>query len=208
MPLTAAANGIDGAFELWRDSELTDAFVKAHWPGCSYDIDPPNFARPDGGPKMLSSQLILRNADGTILQSRDMEVPQATMQTMVLGDPPTQTIHVSLDTYGCVGRWGGSTHMFARIEHAKTIWYECAESFECALGCRFYSERRDHTDVRDLLVWREDLDFAHDASDPVQVFSRITLTSGGKCSIKKHVVPDWCDDEKGCTHHPTDYPAP
>jgi hypothetical protein len=193
---------------LWRDSRLTDTYVKANWPLCEREVDDiPN--------KYLSAQLILRNADGKILQSRDFgrefeDNGMATMNTLTLGDPPTQTIEVSRDTYRCAGRWGGSTHMFARIERAQTIWYECAEMYSCALGCGFRTDLRSGSYVRDLLAWREGYDERVDAMDPITTFARVTLRPSGKCETKKRSKPNWCDNAPGeiCEILASDWPAP
>jgi hypothetical protein len=192
VPLAVADNGVDGTFELWRDSELTDAFVKSHWPLCAHESDA------DASKEYLRSQLILRDSTGKILQSRDMEFPQATLETTPLGDPPTQTIMVSLDTDGCgSARWSGSTHLFGRVERGKTIWFDCAKLYRFPLSANFHAERREGSDVRDLLAWHQVM--GEDATD----FFRITVTSGGECIVKTRKAPGWPD-----TIRPTDYPPP
>lgn len=201
--LTMAEHGIDGTFELWRDSRLDDDRVDKEWFGATFergDVVPGFESTPP-----VSAQLVLRDARRVIVESLDLEKPLAKMTPVNLGDESVPHLEIAVDTYIGMGRWGGTTHKFVRVEGGHSKWLGCAETYRCALGCRFHFDPRPGGGV-DILEWRHwYLDDT--AMTAVTHLSRIEV-SGGACNRKTKTVKDWLGEWGSGTaiNIPRDFP--
>jgi hypothetical protein len=200
--LTMAEHGIDGTFELWRDSRLDDKRVDEEWFGGSFsrgEVVPGFEASP-----AASAQLVLRDARRLIVESLDLQLPVAKMTPVRFGDDVVPYFEVAIDTYAGAGRWGGTTHKFVRVEGGRSRWLDCAETYRCALGCRFHFDPRPGGGV-DILEWRHW--YANDAMTPITNLSRIEV-KGGACDRKTRTVKGWLGEEGSGTAIviPKDFP--
>jgi hypothetical protein len=201
--LTASAHGIDGTFELWRDRRLDDARVAKEWFGFAFTQTPPPPGFETDPP--ASAQLILRDARHRIVESLDLELPVAKMTPVRLGDDATPYLEVALDTFGGMGRWGGTTHRFVRVEGGRSRWLDCAETYRCSLSCNFHYDKRPSGGF-DLLVWRHE----HEADFIKQVthFTRREIV-GGACKDTVRSEPGWVgEDPKTVISIPGSFPPP
>jgi hypothetical protein len=180
LPLNAHDHGIDGTFELWRDPDLDDKKVEDLW-FTSYRYDHPD------GPAAASAQLVLRDARGKIVESLDLEMPLAKLETFRFGDDPIPSFALAIDTYAGMGRWGGTTHRIARIEGGRTRW-PCETYYKCALGCGFGHDPRPSGGA-DLLEW------THVMREPESSVERTALSRvefvDGRCESTTISVPGW-----------------
>lgn len=184
ISLTLADHGIDGTFELWRDKRIDDAFVGKEWFG-AFEYSPTgDFVTTPA----VTAQLVLRNAHGKIVESLDLEHPLAKLDPVRLGDDVVPYLEVAIDTYAGAGRWGGTTHRFARVEAGRTQWLDCATAYQCALSCRFHYASRP-SGGNDLLVWRNDY-AGPTFTDAVTHFHRVRVEAG-TCHTSTNVLKGW-----------------
>jgi len=124
FPLNAAAHGIDGRFELWRDTRIDDAFVKTNWSALTFHEGmPPAFATVPPAKALIA----VVHSDGRLADSMLLPVPLATIEEVRLGDDPTPYVMVSIDTFDNGGAWDGTAHGFAKIVGGVMQWPHCAE---------------------------------------------------------------------------------
>lgn len=180
IALNVSEHGLDGVLELWRDPRLDDKTLSSNWFDAFEDYPPAGFT------DLQSAQLILRDAHGRIVESFDLERALARLKPIRLGDDRVPYVEVSIDTYDGVGRWGFTTHRFARVEAGHTKWLECATSHDFAHAGTFSFDPRP-SGGHDILAWSHDIVTTGPRTTTLQ---RLQIQAGA-CNTSATTVRGW-----------------
>jgi hypothetical protein len=124
VPLTQAANGVEGELQLLKDERITAALAKQTWNTGGLDVDPDDYLASFKTSPPRQAMIRVVDRDGKVLDSEELERPLARIGTAQLYRDARVTFLLTVDYSAGFGSYSGPITSFLDVTGGRLHWVE------------------------------------------------------------------------------------